>query len=56
MAMSKKAQRDAWMYGLVGFGVAAVVAYPFLKSIVKYWTSDAPTKAAIDATLTKIAA
>jgi len=56
MAMSKKAQRDAWMYGLLGFGVAAVVAYPFLASVVKYWTGDKMQKNKIEAQLKQIAA
>lgn len=54
--MSKKATRDAWMYGIIGFGVAALVGYPALMTVYKYWTSDAANKKRIENSLKVLAA
>jgi len=44
------------MYGIIGFGVAALVGYPALMTVYKYWTSDAANKKRIENALKVLAA
>lgn len=42
--MTKKQTKDAWLYGAVGFGVAALVAMPFIPAIMAYYRQPAAQK------------
>jgi len=44
--MTKKQTRDAWTYAALGFGVAALLAYPAIGAIMAYY--KAPAGAARD--------
>jgi hypothetical protein len=45
--MTKKQQRDAWTYGLVGFGVAALIAMPAIGAIMNYYMQSGAKRNAI---------
>jgi hypothetical protein len=53
--MTKKQTRDAWMYGALGFGVAALLALPAIPALMAYYRAKPDQKKRIGNTFQAVA-